>query len=387
VKPGDLIELEIGKVANGGTCIARHDGRVVFVRLALPGEKVIARVTGVNSKYLRADVETVLDAHQDRVPAPCSVAQVCGGCDWQHATHNLQLKLKAEVIREQLSHATTLPDTPGTMLGDLVVEPLGESPLRWRTRNRFHRIDDEHLGLYAARSKSVVEIEDCLIAVPGSVEVAREALPFVRGDVSTVSSAGETVVVDPRGGPMISERVRERTWRIHASSFWQVHRHAPEAFTEIVLSMAAVSEGDKVADLYSGAGLFTAPLAQSVGHSGTVLAVESGIDAVRDARRSLSDLGNVDLITADALSWLQTTGDEFDVVVVDPPRTGVGAEGARHLARIATRAIVYVACEPSALARDAAILLDEGWHLAQVRAVDAFPMTSHVETFALFNRR
>jgi tRNA/tmRNA/rRNA uracil-C5-methylase (TrmA/RlmC/RlmD family) len=193
-------------------------------------------------------------------------------------------------------------------------------------------------------------------------------------------------VVDSRGGPIIEESVGGRTFRVHASAFWQVHREAPAAFVSTVSEFADLSAGESLADLYSGSGLFAGCLAAAVGESGRVVAVESVVDAVRDARRSLSDLPHVELVTADVNRWLAENTEVFDVVVLDPPRAGLGLASVPDVARAARRSLVYVACEPSALARDCAALAGHGWRLTRLRCLDAFPMTSHLECIALFER-
>lgn len=387
---GNVIELDVTKVANGGFCIARHEGQVVFVRHALPGERVRAEITDITKKFLRADTVEVLNASPHRIQSPCDYAGVCGGCDWQHAGLSYQRELKSEVVREQIGHLAKLEYVNGRPLSEFTVEPMSadENGLHWRTRNRFRRIADIGVGMQMARSHSVIEIDDCLIAAPGSVELAKTALGVGDGDISTVTtSLGQQVIVDPRNGPIIDEVVGDRRWHIHAASFWQVHKLAPQIFVDTVKVMANLSENETLLDLYAGAGLFAASLASDVGEDGEVIAVESGIDAMRDARRSCSDLPQLDLITADVTKWLAAnSGEPFDVIVLDPPRAGAGQVNVATVAQMAQRAIVYVACEPSALGRDTAVLMEHGWELTELRAFDAFPMTSHVECIALFSR-
>jgi tRNA/tmRNA/rRNA uracil-C5-methylase (TrmA/RlmC/RlmD family) len=317
-------------------------------------------------------------------------AGVCGGCDWQHAALPYQREMKSEIVREQLSHLAKIHTVNGQPLADFHVQAMSsvEDGLRWRTRNRFRRIGDLGVGLQMARSNTTIEIDDCLISVEGSVALAQSALGVGEGDIQTVmTSAGKSVIVDPRNGPIIDEIVLERRWHIHAASFWQIHKRAPEIFVETVRDLAILQPNETLLDLYAGAGLFAASLATDVGDDGEVIAVESGIDAVRDARRSCSDLPQLDLITADVTRWLAAnSAEKFDVIVLDPPRAGAGQENIAIVAQMANRAIVYVACEPSALGRDAAILISHGWHLTRLRGFDAFPMTAHVECIALFTR-
>jgi len=387
VSIGDAITIDVTHVANGGFCIARHNGQAVFVRHALPGEKVVAEITEINKRYLRADAVDILIASKHRVEPPCPYTGVCGGCDFQHADLVYQRELKSQVVREQLGHLGGVTRVNSAPLEEFFVQPLNESEtgLRWRTRNRFTRIGDIAVGMKMPRSHSVVEIDDCLIAVDGAVSLAQSALHIGSGDIATAqSSLGQHVVVDGRGGPWLDEVVNTRSWRIHASSFWQVHKDAPSTFVQTVRGMAQLNKGEKLLDLYSGSGLFAASLAADVGEQGDVVAVESSIDAVRDARRSCSDLSQLELITADVEKWIMQCEENFDVVVLDPPRAGAGLKVISDVARIATRSIVYVACDPSSLGRDTKYLGDLGWRLTRLVGLDAFPMTAHVECVALF---
>lgn len=390
VRIGDEVELDILRVANGGFCIARHEGKVVFVRHCLPGEKVVAEITDITAKFLRADATEVLVASSDRVEPPCQYSLQCGGCDWQHASLPAQLALKSEVVREQLGHLGKVVEVNSKPLEEFRVESLrtSESGLRWRTRNRYASIGDFGVGMRMPRSHSVVEIDDCLIAVEGSVALAESAIHLGEPEIQTAQSAtGQHVVVDARGGPWLDERVGDRSWRIHASSFWQVHKDAPAVLVDTVRKFAALQPGQSVLDLYSGSALFAASLCADVGERGVVVAVESSIDAVRDARRSCSDLPQIDLVTSDVNKWLSANKNEkFDVVVLDPPRAGAGASVIEKVAEVARFAIVYVACDPSSLARDTALLAKEGWALRKLRGFDAFPMTSHIECVAAFTR-
>ncbi len=384
---GTVIELRIERVANGGFCVGRHNGQAVFVRHSLPGELVRAEVTEINKRFLRADVVEVLEANPSRVSPKCSYAGVCGGCDWQHSSLEYQRELKSQVVIEQISHLAGLTELNGKPITEFKVEPLpGETDgLGWRTRNRFSKIGDIGLGMKMARSHSVVEIDHCEIAVPGSVDLALTALHLSGDEVSTAMSAtGQHVIVDKRGGPWLEERVLDRKWRIHAGSFWQVHKNAPKTFVDSVRDFSSLRSGDSLLDLYAGSGLFSANLASDVGESGTVVAVESSVNAVRDARRSCSDLPQLELVTADVDRWLKTCDELFTVVVLDPPRAGAGLNVINKIAQIAQKAIVYVACDPSALGRDTKYLADAGWTLQKLVAYDAFPMTSHVECIARF---
>ncbi|WP_432488131.1 class I SAM-dependent RNA methyltransferase [Kineococcus sp. SYSU DK018] len=425
-RTGAEFEVEVGPVAHGGHCVARHEGRVVFVRHALPGERVLARVTegSDGSKFWRADAVRVLEADADRVEQPCPVAKpgLCGGCDFQHVALPRQRALKAEVVAEQLQRLAGL---------DLAVEveevplPAGaEQPehpgLRWRTRTQFAVDAEGSTGLRRHRSHDVVPLQDCPIstrAVVGSGVLGQRFGNVESVEVAAGSDGGDPlVVVAPSAGarahlpklpaasvavrtPEGVHRVSGRTWvgervpvrgrelafRVSGAGFWQVHAGAGAALTEAVLQALEPRAGERAVDLYAGAGLFTAVLADAVGGGGSVLAVEGEARAVRDARRSLHGAQQVELWEGrveEALADPELAGPGVDVVVLDPPRSGAGREAVERIAALGPRAVAYVACDPAALARDVASFTAHGYVLDGLRAFDLFPMTHHVECVA-----
>ena len=331
VKIGDIVDLQIDKVANGGFCIARYNGQVVFVRHGIPGETVKAEITDISKKFLRADVVEVISGSEHRVYAPCTYAGVCGGCDWQHVSLSHQRSLKSEVVREQLAHLGGITHVNGKPLAEFEVIALSpnEDGLRWRTRNRYSRIGGVSVGMKMPRSHTVIEIDDCLIAVEGSVQLAQDKVHLGQGDISTAqSSTGQHVVVDQRGGPWLDETVGDRSWRIHAGSFWQVHKDAPKVFVDTVRRFANLKPGDKALDLYAGAGLFSATLSVQYPEA-RFTAVESSKIAVADGEKSSRDLNNLTFVKSDVLQYLRTqkaTPGRFDTVVLDPPRSGAAGK-------------------------------------------------------------
>jgi tRNA/tmRNA/rRNA uracil-C5-methylase (TrmA/RlmC/RlmD family) len=347
---GERFEAEVGPVAHGGHCVVRHEQRVVFVRHALPGERVVVEVTEGRDgdRFWRGDAVSVLSASEDRVPAPCPYAGpgLCGGCDFQHVTAERQRSLKAAVVSEQLRRLAGL---------DLPVEVEEVPPLlRWRTRMRYVALPGGTRGLHVHRSDEVVEIDDCLIDA-GTPEPAVE---------SVVTSAGA------------------HDFRLHPDGFWQSHVEAPRVLVETVLSMLRPSSGERVLDLYAGVGLFAAFLADAVGPTGRVVAVEGSRAACSDARENLPPAVRVEHGSVDRV--LTTSYDEpFDLVVLDPPREGARRTVVEQVVDRAPRAVAYAACDPAALARDLATFAERGYALTGLRAFDLFPMTHHVECVAL----
>jgi tRNA/tmRNA/rRNA uracil-C5-methylase (TrmA/RlmC/RlmD family) len=422
---GERYEVEVGPVAHGGHCIARHAGQVLFVRHALPGERVIAQVTegGPDSSFLRADAVEILEASPDRVPAPCPFSGPgrCGGCDWQHAAPGAQRRLKVQVITEQLLRLAGL--TPEEAGWDGTVEPVpgdkvakGDVPA-WRTRVQYAVDAEGHAGLRRHRSHEVERIDHCLIAAPGVSELGVESrdwpgIASVEAITATGSSDRQVILtpkpggrlpiveldrpvsvlrVDEQGGVhrvhgrgFVRERAVGRTWRVGSGGFWQVHLKAADLLVEVVLDGLQPRDGETALDLYCGVGLFAGALAEKVGERGAVLGIESGKRAVEDARHNLGDLDRVRIEHGKVETILPRTGiTEADLIVLDPPRAGAGRATVKHLASLDARRIAYVACDPAALARDLAYFAAEGYRSISLRAFDLFPFTHHVECVAI----
>ncbi|MFC4080852.1 class I SAM-dependent RNA methyltransferase [Amycolatopsis samaneae] len=388
---GRTLELEVGPVAHGGHCVSRVEGRVVFVRHALPGERVLAEVTeDKGGAFCRADAVSVLEASARRVEPPCPLAApgACGGCDWQHADPAYQRELKAAVVAEQLHRVAGIER-------EVVVEELDGGSLGWRSRVRLVAGKDGRAGLRAHHSHRVVPLDGCPIAVPGALDdvLARRWRPASELEV-TADGDGRTHVRElstVRGkvrarqltGGVAVQHAAGRDWRLDAHGFWQVHPAAAGTLSAVVGEWAEAPRGGLAWDLYAGVGLFTAVLAGQVGPDGRVLAVESGRRAVNDGERNLAELpqvgwraGRVEHVLADAPA-------PVDVVVLDPPRKGAGRAVVDAIAAGTPDRIVYVSCDPATLARDIALFAGHGYGLTALRAFDAFPMTHHVECVAL----
>lgn len=424
---GEEYEVEVGPVAHGGHCIARTaEGRVLFVRHTLPGEKVVARVTegDVDSRFLRADAVKVLEASKDRVEAPCPYAGPgkCGGCDWQHAKPGAQRRLKGEVVAEQLKRLAGL--TPeeagwdGTVMpaeGDKL--PAGQVP-QWRTRVQFAIDEDGNAGLRKHRSHDIELIDRCMIAAVGVEELGIEKQDWPQMEtVEAIAASGSgdrQVVLTPRPGgrlplveldkpvsvlrveekdggvhrvhgrPFVRERADGRTYRVGMGGFWQVHPQAADTLIKAVMQGLMPRKGEMALDLYCGVGIFAGALAERLGETGAVLGIESGKRAVEDARHNLADFPRVRIEQGKVDQALPKTGiTECDLVVLDPPRAGAGKQTVRHIASLSARRIAYVACDPAALARDLAYFADNGYKVRTLRVFDLFPMTHHVECVAI----
>lgn len=350
---GTRHEVEVGPVAHGGHCVARVDGRAVFVRHCLPGERVVLEITeGTDGdRFWRADAVEVLEASADRVVAPCRFAGpgLCGGCDFQHVDIAAQRAIKAGVVREQLSRLAGLDL-------EVTVEPVpgDDHGLRWRTRQQYVALPGGGLGMRKHRSRDVVEIDECLLEAPD----------------------GPSYDVAARGV--------EHDFSVADGGFWQVHPGAPNVLVETALALLDPQPGERALDLYAGVGLFARFLSDAVGDGGRVVAIEGDAEAARRARLNCP---GTTVSTGPVASVLKFEHDApFDLVVLDPPREGAKRAVVDQIVDRAPRAVAYVACDPAALARDVAIFAEHGYRLETLRAFDLFPMTHHVECVALLVR-
>ena len=392
---GQRLTVDIEKIAHGGHFIARHESEngkkaVIFVRHAIAGEKVEIEITSTSSNFIRADVVEVISASPDRVQAPCEYSHRngCGGCDFQHISIARQRTLKSEVITEQFARIAKMDVS-------VDVEEVDE-PLHWRTRVTATTDHNGALGFYSSRSHKVIPVKECLIAIPeiGIASMSTQKLsPDARIEIA-YSSEGERMVAEaPKSGDgkfrqntgpaVLHERVGEDLLQVSQRSFWQGHKRAPEVLTHVVREFAQIQEGEDVLDLYGGVGLFTSACLHDVGAHGSIHLVEGSKDATNDAKINFASHSNVEISTGD-VAKIVTGINQADVVILDPPREGAGKDVVQEIARISPRSIIYVACDPAALARDTAYLKENGYELEKLRAFDLFPMTHHIESIALF---
>ncbi len=393
--------MTIGPIAHGGHWVARHEGRVVFVRHTLAGEVVRATVTkgDSSSRFLFADAVEVLKTSPHRIRPACPYAGPggCGGCDFQHVELGEQRRLKASVLVEAMARFAGL---------DLEVEveslPGDEDGLRWRSRLRLAVDRDGRAGFRPFHSHGVLPVTDCLLATHevGDSGVFERTYPGANRVEVTASNRGDVLVsVQPHGssratpgadqiscGERVTVAGHDWDFEVAPGAFWQAHVGAASALVEAVLGQLDLRPGERVIDLYAGVGLFAQPMADRVGPSGRVTAIESDLRAVTSCNAWAKSRPEVEIKhdrVERALTGLND-GHPSDAVVLDPPRSGAGRQVVEAIANLGPRRICYVACDPVALARDTAHLLAHGYRLEQLRAFDAFPMTHHLETVALF---
>ncbi|MBD8012782.1 class I SAM-dependent RNA methyltransferase [Microbacterium sp. Re1] len=392
------LDLDITGIAHGGTFIARHEGRVVFVPDAIPGERVRAEVTeGEDGKrFWRAETLEVLDAsphRRDHVWAEADISRApadrVGGADLGHIDLAHQRALKRQVLQEALDKFA------GAGLAAPVVEPVDQADgTGWRTRVSLHVDADGRVGPYAARSHRVIDVATLPLARP-AVETAAFGLRSQKpGRVDLVEAGDGRVRVLPRPegarrgrAEVVFEQVRGRRFQLDASGFWQVHPRAAETLHDAVVQALAgrVDPDATHFDLYGGVGLFAATLAEQGAQD--IVTVESDRRATEHAAANLADV-DVHAVTARVDRFLTGIPDDTraGAVVLDPPRAGAGRGVVEAISALAPEAVVYVACDPVALARDLGTFRELGWDVASLRAFDLFPHSHHFEAVALLER-
>jgi tRNA/tmRNA/rRNA uracil-C5-methylase (TrmA/RlmC/RlmD family) len=408
----EVLELDTGPLAAGGGCVARTDeGQVVFVRHAIPGERVRAAVTARTGSYLRADAVAILDPSPDRVDPPCPHAGAgrCGGCDLQHIAPAAQRRLKAARVAEQLSHGAGV-SLPGPL--DVEEVPGGANGLGWRTRVRLGVDDRGRAGYRRHRSHQLLAVSSCPITHdalalrdilsarwPARAELAVAANPASGRRVMELETArrvapptlpveaGGLVVngVTAAGEPDVHVQVAGAHFRISPGVFWQAHVGAPDVLVHAVRRALGARPGDAVADLYAGAGLFAVVLAADVGPDGSVVAVERSAAACADAAHNGRGHPHLSVQRATVTARLVTHDiGRPDLLVLDPTRTGAGIEVMQAIGDHARtiRRVAYVSCDTASFARDIRVLSDRGWTMPELRVFDLFPMTEHVELVA-----
>ncbi|GMA31442.1 class I SAM-dependent RNA methyltransferase [Litorihabitans aurantiacus] len=406
--PGTVLrDVVVGAPAHGGHAVARPGGRVVFVRHAVPGEVVDVMLTEAapGARFWRGDATRVVERSPDRVRHvwPEAGPGGVGGGELGHLALPAQRAWKAAVLDDTLRRIGKL-DLP-----DVEVEAVPGESDGLGTRTRIELVADAQgrLAMHPHRSHDLLALRTMPLAVPEiaehvrrSREVGTRLRPGARVELVR-SASGLLVLVDGEALGSTRKHVRERVlvtlpggeqrryeYRVAGGGFWQVHHGAARLLVERVLAAAQVQPGETVLEAYSGAGLLTLPLADAVGESGRVVAIEGDAGAVRNARRNAHAHPWVELVQGDVATHLGAAAEGgADVVVLDPPRAGAGAEVLGAVAAARPRRVVHVACDPAALARDLALLVERGYRVTSVTGYDLFPHTHHVEAIAVLEPR
>ncbi len=399
---GQVLELEISTVAHGGVFVARHEGRVIFVADAIPGERVLARVTDDAKKsFWRADTVEVLTASSHRRPHIWPAAAVelppplrAGGAEFGHIELPHQRELKRAVLSEALARMASVHwDGDVTPVVGETVDGTG-----WRTRLRLHVDADGALGPFAARSHRVIPVTDMPLATPELLAAAPFEGRFDGAstvDIVAPSVGSPRVFVDgATSRTPITERVGDREFLLREGGFWQVHRAAAGTLTAALQRAVRAERFDPTAenlDLYGGVGLLAAALADRF--EGTrITTVESVAEATGFAKQNLAEWAGARAETAAVEPYLRrlVTAPERErdryraaTVVLDPPRSGAGRAVVDLLADLEPAQLIYVACDPVALARDVGLFAARGYTMTGLEAFDLFPNTHHVEAVAV----
>ena len=428
----DPIEVRIEKLVYGGEGLAHHEGHTVFAPFVLPNESVSIEPVETRKKFIRGRVAQIKTPSADRAVAPCPYFGVCGGCDYQHIPYELQLRYKAEILRETLSRL-------GRLQWDGPIVAHASPPFDYRNRVQWKIAREEDgspdIGYFQAGSQRLCAVRQCPIASPrlndtlGTIvnllhsgklpaglreieafadhddarlllSVALDATNGASAEIAALFRSAlppvDTILIHDRrtdgfelSGPgYINYRVGDHTYRIGHLSFFQVNRFLLD---ELLRTVIAEARGKLALDLFAGVGLFSVPLANRFQR---LIAVESNAAAARDLEANLQASG------APSPNWRHTTVETFlehwqeqpDLVVLDPPRTGVAARALARLAKINPQEIVYLSCDPATLARDLAILAGDGqnprgYQITELHLVDIFPQTYHIEALVRLSRR
>lgn len=395
VEQGDSVELVLttGAAANGGSCVARHEGRVVFVRYALPGEVVRVRVTGDRGSYWHAEAIEVLEPSQDRVESLCAIAGVgkAGCCDLAFAAPEAARVLKGQVVANQLARL-------GDFAWEGLAEPLGDGAARgWRTRVRLAVNADGRAGFHRYHSADLVtdlhcgQLRDGLVdGLDGSRWKPGDQVHVVADDDGTrhvvCNNKQQRRGHRAEGEFDAVQRVGRRVWKVPVTGFWQSHRDAATTYSALVAGWAQDVAGATAWDLYGGAGLFAAVLADAVGDTGRVLTVDTSRAASAAARTALADLPGVEVLTDSVRRALATQREGADIAVLDPPRSGAGREIIDLLAQAGVPRVIHIGCEAASFSRDIGLYRGHGYAVEELRVFDSFPLTHHVECIAVLTR-
>jgi len=387
---GDSIEVEITKIVPRGLGLAFAQGCTIFVPLAAPGDRLTARVVETKANSVFAEIENIEIPSPVRIPPPCPYFGSCGGCDFQQMHYSAQLNAKVGIIRDCLDRIGKIEN-----YGEIRVVP---SPLEfgYRTRAQWHAdIKQKTIGYFRRASHEVIDIEHCLILVPeldtklqelrsniewDSISNNRIAVEAATGDDGSVSVYSAELI---ESTDQISAKIAGEKYEYSARSFFQGNRSIVESLVDCAIGGAS---GEKAVDLYSGVGLFTLPLARKFTR---VTAVEDNFDAVdlAEINAEHGDLANISFVRDRVDRYVrEARSDSADFVLLDPPRAGGSKDTIRNIARLGPSQISYVSCEPSILARDLRVLIDLGYTIESVTALDLFPQTHHVETVVRLSR-
>ncbi|RJQ20047.1 MAG: class I SAM-dependent RNA methyltransferase [Nitrospiraceae bacterium] len=408
--------LKVERPAYGGLSIGRHEGKIVMIKgAALPGETVEAAVEGEKKDYLTASVKKVLEPAPYRIEPACRYFGTCGGCHLQHIDYEHQLKLKQEILGDSLKRLAKTVTELSTPLFD-------GGPWNYRLRGQF-KVSHGQAGFYRGNTREVVDIDYCPLMTEEINEYFSKAKPLLKknpdvreihittGDCSTalirlssrvksasamnkpassltdVGFAGLYVEthdnkISRHGRTYVTLRLDNMSYTVSPPTFFQSHWRLNQKVVKFIKDSLQPLKGKRVLDLYSGAGNFSLPLASDA----EVVAVEENPHAIEDGRR------NAEINKIETCRFIKSSAEDFnaagrfDIVILDPPRTGISNSVMEKLSALIPERIVYISCNPATFARDLREL-HKAYDIGSVRMIDLFPQTFHIESLALLRLR
>jgi 23S rRNA (uracil1939-C5)-methyltransferase len=407
----DTFDVSLTTLTYGGDALGRlPDGRAVFVPFGLPGETVRLQITAEKRGHARAELLEVRSPAPDRIAPRCPHFPPlgdCGGCHYQHLSYESQLRAKQTILRDQLERIGGIANPP--------VALVVPSPNPWNYRNhvQFHLTPEGRLGFGAARSNTVIAIQEChlpepalnflwpqldLEAIPGLDRVglrlgadddmmlvleSQEPLDFTVEDLPlSAVQLGPRGTMVLAGSDALTLEVRGRLFRVSAESFFQVNTSMAEAMVEHLLHELPPQIGVAL-DLYCGVGLFSAFLAP---RAARLIGVEISPAACADFTVNLDAFDHVELYESPVEDALPALRLRPDLILLDPPRSGVDRRTLDAILILNASQIVYISCDPATLARDARRLIQGGYHLRQITPFDLFPQTYHIESISFWEK-
>ncbi len=405
----ETVQIKMDKMVYGGDCLGRlPDGRAVFVPFVLPGEVVRVEITEDKKRYARARPVELIEDSPDRIPPRCIHFGECGGCQYQNLDYTKQLALKERIMIDQFQRIGKIEDPP--------LQPIVPSPSPWHYRNtvQFHLGRGGELGYIHADGEHLLIIQECHLPQDGinavwpQIEFGPESglhrlgirqdtydsiMLIMEGEdptppeftvdipVSAVYTPPEANLTVLAGGDHLIYTLKARHFQVSARSFFQVNTPMAEKMIDHVLENIHLTRESRVIELYAGVGLFSAFIAPQVGH---LTAIESSGSACHDFTVNLAEFDNVVLYEAEAEEVLPTLNIDTDLLIVDPPRSGLAPDIHDGLNKLQPTQIAYISCDPATLARDTKKIIQEGYRLNSVTPFDLFPQTSHIESISIF---
>lgn len=407
----EIFEIQMEKMVAGGDCLGRlPDGRAVFVPFVLPGETVRVTLVEEKKRYARAFPVEVIESAPERITPRCIHFAECGGCQYQHLDYAKQLALKEDLLRDQFQRIANIENPP--------IQPIVPSPDPWHYRNniQFHLGQAGELGFIHTDGEHLLIIDECHLpqldinALWPQLDLGPESGVYrlgIRQDsydnmmlilegedskppefsvdmpVSAVYTPPDARLTILAGDDHLVYTLHNRHFHVSARSFFQVNTAMAEKLITFLLENLDLTETIQVIELYAGVGLFSAFLAPKVGH---LIAVESSGSACHDFATNLDEFDNVDLYEAQAEDVLPTLDMPVDLLIMDPPRSGLAPAVHDALAKLQPAQIAYISCDPATLARDTKRILGNGYQLQSVTPFDLFPHTGHIETVVLMTQ-